>query len=266
MHMLSSAVEALLREVAATIVMPRYQLLEAHQISEKSPGDHVTIADQESEERLNEGLALILPDARMVGEEACAADPSLLDGLNSGLAWIIDPIDGTSNFASGKPPFAIMIALVNDGAAQAGWMLDPITGRICHALAGGGAFIDGQRIRSRVSDEPLPKAGISTLFMQPAVRAAFLSRAEGKLALADIPRCAGEQYPRIVLGQNDLALFERTLPWDHVPGALFVEEAGGMVARLDGSPYHFWDGRTGLLAAGSAAMWDFSAAILNEAG
>jgi fructose-1,6-bisphosphatase/inositol monophosphatase family enzyme len=266
MHALSSAVEKLLRDVAATIVMPRYQQLESHQISEKTPGEHVTIADQESEERLNEGLAQILPDARMIGEEACAADPSLLDGLSSGLAWIIDPIDGTSNFASGKPPFAIMVALVNDGTAQAGWMLDPMAGRMCHAFAGGGAFIDGERINARASGEALPKAGISTLFMHPEVRSAFLSRAEGKLALADIPRCAGEQYPRIVLGQNDLALFERTLPWDHVPGALFVEEAGGKVARLDGSPYHFWDGRTGLLAAGSAAMWDYSAAILNTAG
>ncbi len=55
--------------------------------------------------------------------------------------------------------------------------------------------------------------------------------------MADIPRCAAEQYPRIVLGVNDLAVFERTLPWDHAPGSLFVNEAGGKVARPDGSPY-----------------------------
>jgi fructose-1,6-bisphosphatase/inositol monophosphatase family enzyme len=263
MHKLSAPVEALLRDVAATIVMPRYQQLETHQISEKTPGDLVTIADKESEERLNEGLARILPESRMVGEEACTADPSLLDGLGSGVAWIIDPIDGTNNFASGKPPFAIMVALVADGEAKAGWMLDPITGRMCHAVQGGGAFINGARVQARGSGEPLPKAGISTLFMEPAVREAFLARSAGKLSLADIPRCAGEQYPRIVLGNNDLALFERVLPWDHVPGALFVDEAGGKVARLDESPYCFWDGRPGLLAASSARMWDLSAAILS---
>ncbi len=263
MHKLSAPVEALLRDVAATIVMPRYQQLEMHQISEKTPGDLVTIADKESEERLNEGLGGILPDSRMVGEEACTADPSLLDGLGSGLAWIIDPIDGTNNFASGKPPFAIMVGLVADGVALAGWMLDPIKGRMCHAVQGGGAFINGVRVQARGSGELLPKAGISTLFMEPAARETFLARSAGKLSLADIPRCAGEQYPRIVLGSNDLALFERVLPWDHVPGALFVEEAGGKVARLDGSPYRFWDGRPGLLAASSAQMWDLSAAILS---
>jgi fructose-1,6-bisphosphatase/inositol monophosphatase family enzyme len=264
MHSLHRDVAALMAKVAAEIVMPRYQSLGSHEMEEKTPGDLVTIADKESEIALNEGLARILPEARMVGEEACSADPTLLEGLDTGTAWIIDPIDGTNNFASGKPPFAIMVALVADGVAQAGWMLDPVSGRMCHAVAGGGAFVDGSRVQARGSGEALPKAGISTLFMEPEVRTAFLSRAEGKLALADIPRCAGEQYPRIVLGTNDLALFERVLPWDHVAGALFVEEAGGKVARLDGSPYHFWDGRSGLLAAGSPAMWNLSAEILNE--
>jgi fructose-1,6-bisphosphatase/inositol monophosphatase family enzyme len=263
MHALYKEVSALMTKVAAEIVMPRYQSLAAHEMEEKTPGDLVTIADKESELALNEGLARVEPSARMIGEEACTANPELLDGLKSGAAWIIDPIDGTNNFASGKPPFAIMVALVANGVAQAGWMLDPITGRMCHAVRGDGAFINGERVFARGSGEPLPMAGISTLFMDPQTRTAFLERAEGKLSLADIPRCAGEQYPRIVLGGNDLALFERVLPWDHVAGALFVEEAGGKVARLDGSPYHFWDGRSGLLAAGSAAMWDLSAAILN---
>jgi fructose-1,6-bisphosphatase/inositol monophosphatase family enzyme len=263
MHALHKDVSALMMKVAAEIVMPRYQSLAAHEMEEKTPGDLVTIADKESELALNEGLAQIEPSARMIGEEACAANPKLLDGLKSGAAWIIDPIDGTNNFASGRPPFAIMVALVEDGVAQVGWMLDPITGRMCHAVKGSGAFINGERVFARGSGEALPKAGISTLFMDPQTRTAFLGRAEGKLTLADIPRCAGEQYPRIVLGGNDLALFERVLPWDHVSGALFVEEAGGKVARLDGSAYQFWDGRSGLLAAGSPGMWDYSADILN---
>jgi fructose-1,6-bisphosphatase/inositol monophosphatase family enzyme len=264
MHVLHQDVTALMTKVAAEIVMPRYQSLAAHEMEEKTPGDLVTIADKESEIALNEGLAQIEPSARMIGEEACTANPKLLDGLKSGVAWIIDPIDGTNNFASGKPPFAIMVALVADGVTQAGWMLDPITGRMCHAVKGGGAFMNGERVFARGSGEALPKAGISTLFMAPQMRAAFLARAEGKLSLADIPRCAGEQYPRIVLGGNDLALFERVLPWDHVPGALFVEEAGGKVARLDGAAYQFWDGRTGLLAAHSPKMWHHVAAILND--
>jgi fructose-1,6-bisphosphatase/inositol monophosphatase family enzyme len=259
---LHGPVSALMREVADTVVVPRFRKLAAHEIVEKSPGELVTIADRESEERLNEGLFRILPEARLVGEEACAADPTLMNGLGSGAAWIIDPIDGTSNFAEGKPPFAIMIALVADGDIQAGWMLDPLTGRMCHASAGGGAWIDDDRVTTRPSGAPLPLAGISTLFMRPEDRDAFIARASGRMTLADIPRCCGEQYPRIVLGTVDLALYERVLPWDHAPGALFLAEAGGVVRRTDGSPYRIGDHRSGLLAAGSQRVWNEAATIL----
>ncbi len=244
--------------------MPRYQSLRAQDIEEKSPGDLVTIADKESEEMLAEGLLSLMPDAAVIGEEACAADPNLLGTLGQQLAWIIDPIDGTHNFAHGRPPFAIMIALVEGGNALASWIYDPLSHRMCTAARGAGAFINGEKVRARGSGAVLPVAGISTLFMDISVRETFLTRAAGKMSLADIPRCAGEQYPRIVLGGNDLALFERTLPWDHVPGVLFLEEAGGRAARLDGSPYHFWEQGSGLLAAGSPAMWDRAADSLNR--
>lgn len=261
---LGQQVAELMRETAHAVILPRYQALAADQIQEKAPGDLVTIADKESEAMLSEGLAKLLPEAAIIGEEACAADPALLPTLGDQLAWIIDPIDGTHNFAHGQPPFAIMIALVDGGQAQASWIYDPLAERLCSALRGKGAAIDGRKVTARESGAALPVAGISTLFMDPAVRDGFLERATGKMTLADIPRCAGEQYPRIVLGQNDLALFERTLPWDHVPGALFLEEAGGKVARLDGSPYRYSDSRIGLLAAASEAIWERSAAVLRE--
>ena len=259
---LGRAVTALMQATAEAVILPRYQSLSADEIEEKSPGDLVTIADKESEAMLSEGLARLLPEAAIIGEEACAADPALLDTLGQQLAWIIDPIDGTHNFAHGHPPFAIMIALVDGGEALQSWIYDPLTARLCTATRGAGAYINGERMIARPSGAPIPIAGISTLFMKPEVREAFLARAAGQLQLADIPRCAGEQYPRIALGGNDLALFERTLPWDHVAGALFLHEAGGKVARLDGSPYHFWDRRTGLLGAGSPEMWERGAAIL----
>jgi fructose-1,6-bisphosphatase/inositol monophosphatase family enzyme len=257
------AVCALLRATAEKIILPRYQALASHEIEEKSPGDLVTIADKESEAMLSDGLKALLPEAAIIGEEACAADAALLSTLGQQLAWIIDPIDGTHNFAHGKPPFAIMIALVEAGEAKASWIYDPLTKRLCTAFRGVGAFINGEQLTAQASGAALPVAGISTLFMDPLVRETFLSRATGQMTLADIPRCAGEQYPRIALGGNDLALFERTLPWDHVPGVLFLEEAGGKAARLDGSPYRFWEHGTGLLAAGSPKMWDQAAKILN---
>jgi fructose-1,6-bisphosphatase/inositol monophosphatase family enzyme len=262
MHALNSPVEALLRDVAAAVVMPRYQQLETHQITEKTPGDLVTIADQESELRLSEGLTRILPEARIVGEEGCAAAPSLLDHLERGTAWIIDPIDGTGNFAAGRPHFALMVALVADGEVIAGWIYDPLRNRLCHAHHNGGAWIDGERVTARTSGAALPIAAISTKFMDAAQRADFIARSKGKFTLVDVPLCAGEQYPRIALGENDLSVFERTLPWDHVPGAQFLTEAGGHIARMDGLPYRFWDNRTGLLGAGSRQIWDAAAEVL----
>jgi fructose-1,6-bisphosphatase/inositol monophosphatase family enzyme len=263
MDALSASVAALMRRVAAEVVMPRYRNLAQHEVIEKAADDLVTIADREAELWLHEGLAKLLPDAGVVGEEAVAADPSVLAKLGSGLNWLIDPIDGTGNFAAGYPPFGLMIALVSDGIVQAGWMLDPLTDRLCCAASGRGATINGELVTARSTGASLPVAGISLLFADPETRMNLKARAEGQLAMADIPRCAAEQYPRIVLGVNDLAVFERTYPWDHAPGSLFVNEAGGKVARPDGSAYVIGaDPGKGLLAACSPAMWEQAAAIV----
>ena len=262
MHALHEAVSRLMREVAATIVLPRFRNLAAGDVSEKTPGDPVTIADRESEIRLHEGLLALLPDAGVVGEEATAATPALLDRIGDGAVWIIDPIDGTWNFANGRPPFAIMVALLHDGVREAGWMLDPLADRMCHAARGQGAWIDDCRVTALGTGGARLIGGISTLFMTPAKAATLEAKVAGRIDLAPIPRCCGEQYPRLVLSENDVALFERVLPWDHAPGALFLEEASGTVRRPDGSAYIVGDRRTGMLAAASPAIWDEAAAIL----
>ncbi|MGC4252335.1 MAG: inositol monophosphatase family protein [Sphingobium sp.] len=259
---LHEPVAALMRQVARDIVMPRYRNLAAHEISEKAADDFVTIADRESELRLAEGLAAILPEAAIIGEEACAADPAILERAGDGLNWIVDPIDGTGNFASGKPPFGIMIALADAGTTLAGWIFDPLTSRLCHARLGGGSHIDDERVHARESGADLPIAALAVYFMTPEERAGIQSRSTGKFALVDIPRCAAEQYPRLVLGQNDISVFSRTLPWDHAAGTLFLNEAGGCCQRLDGSPYRVGDQRRGLLGASSPRLWDMAADTL----
>ena len=256
------AVSALMRQVGADVVMPRFQALAAHEVVEKGPGDLVTIADRESELRLGEGLAGILPEARIIGEEAVSADASLLDGIGDGLAWIIDPIDGTSNFAEGITPFAIMIALIDGGEVIGGWILDPLTGRLLHAAKGEGAFLDGRRITARPTGAALPVAALATHYLPTEIRADFEARAPGRLENVAVPRCAGEQYPRVILGQNDAALFWRALPWDHAPGALILTEAGGRIARFDGAPYRLAAPGFGLLAASTPQLWDEVRGIL----
>lgn len=252
----------LMRMVARDIVLPRYRNLTADQISEKAADDFVTIADKESEERLAQGLVALLPEAGVIGEEACAADPSILDRAGDGLNWIIDPIDGTGNFAAGRPPFGIMIALADAGTTIAGWILDPLTGRLCHAASNMGATIDGETVTARESGADLPIAALAVYFMTDEERADIARRADGRFTLVDIPRCAAEQYPRLVLGHNDVSVFARSLPWDHAAGTLLLNEAGGRCTRLDGSPYRVGDTRRGLLGASSPRMWDRAAEIL----
>jgi fructose-1,6-bisphosphatase/inositol monophosphatase family enzyme len=254
---LDKEVAALLRRVAAEAILPRYQTLAAHEVVAKAANDMVTIADTEAEVLLADGLAGILPEAAIVGEEAVHADPALAARLDSGLCWIIDPVDGTNNFAAGKPPFGIILALSDGGETQSGWIYDPLQDRLCIAHKGKGAFVNGERVIARPTGETPPIAAISTVFLDPAARAAVQQRIAPYYTLVDIPRCAAEQYPRLVLGVNDISVFERTLPWDHAAGVLFVNEAGGMAARPDGSPYRTdQHGQKGLFAASSPALFD----------
>lgn len=254
---LTQAVHAVMREAADRAIMPRYQTLTASEITAKAADDLVTVADTEAEVILAEGLARILPEAAIVGEEAVHGDPALMERLGDSLCWIIDPVDGTNNFAAGRPPFGILIALAEAGEAVAGWIWDPLRQRLCHAHKGQGAWIGDERVFARTSGQTPPIAAISLVFADLDKRERLKAGIAPHYRLVDIPRCAAEQYPRIVLGENDITIFERTLAWDHAAGALLLNEAGGKCARPDGSPYrvdrHL---EPGMLGAASPALWD----------
>jgi fructose-1,6-bisphosphatase/inositol monophosphatase family enzyme len=259
---LHKEVSALLRSVAAQVVLPRFRALAGHEIAIKSAGEIVTIADREAELRLHEGLAALGLGARIVGEEAAERDPALLDHVGDGLVWLIDPLDGTANFAAGREPFGMMIALVEDGIPLAGWMFDPLSGRLCHAARGEGATCDGVLVRTRPTDALRPRAALGTHFLAPDRRTRVHARADLDLEVVAVPRCAAESYPRLVLGTDDIALFQRILPWDHAAGALFLTEAGGRITHWDGFPYRVGGSGVGVLAAASEMLWERAADIL----
>lgn len=264
--MLYDAVSALMRGVAAQAVMPHYRLLSARDISEKSPGELVTIADREAEARLHAGLLALSREygisARIIGEEAVAGDAGLLDDVGTGLVWLVDPLDGTANFAAGREPFGMMIALVEDGEPLEGWILAPLSGRMCHAARGRGARFNGHAVRAAGTGQQKPRAALGTHFLPPAKRGQVHDRASAVLDVRPVPRCAAESYARLVLGQDDVALFQRILPWDHAAGALFLKEAGGVITHWDGSPYRIGGPGKGVLAAATQNMWDIAAANL----
>lgn len=250
-------VAAILREVAAAEIVPRFRTLAAGDIREKGPGDLVTVADEAAERVLAARLTDLLPGSRVVGEEAAAADPVILSRLSTGAepVWIIDPVDGTYNFAHGRPVFAVLLALAVGGRTLAGWIYDPMGGRMAIAQAGEGAWMAGQRLRA-LPGGPLPdlRGSLSTKFFDPAERArieALRPLFAGTYRLF----CAGHEYLNLITGQGQFALYNRTMPWDHAAGALAFAEAGGHVARWDGNPYGPADVTGGILLAPDPQTW-----------
>ena len=264
MSVLDREILALMRRVNEAAILPLYRALEDAQIEAKAPGDVVTVADRAAEALLTEALAAFEPALPVVGEEAAHADPAVQDAL-AGDCWIVDPLDGTRNFARGEPPFGIIIARAEGGVARSGWIYDCLSGRFCAAHEGSGAFIDGERVQAKATGETPPLAAISLIFMEEARREAVRRHVAPHYRLTDIPYCAAEQYPRLALGVNDVSIFERTLAWDHAAGVLWLNEAGGKAARPDGSPYRVdeWE-KPGLLGAASPALWDDLAARMAE--
>jgi len=251
-------VGALVREVAATVVLPRFRHLATDEIEQKAPGDLVTVADRESEEALTRGLTALLPGSIVVGEEAVAADPRVLDRVGEGGAvWIVDPVDGTNNFAAGKTPFAVMVALLRAGEPVASWILDVVDDRMTVAEAGSGATIDGVRVKTR-ADDPGPAAlhgVVAHKYLTADLRAQSAANAHRLGRVTAGRHCAGYEYPAVATDEQQFALFWRILPWDHVPGSLILREAGGTVLHLDGSDYRPTDSERGLLVAPNPDVW-----------
>jgi fructose-1,6-bisphosphatase/inositol monophosphatase family enzyme len=262
---LDEEILALLQFAAERSIMPRWRNLRPSEIEDKQTDDPVTIADREVEQFLTEALTRLAPGVAVVGEEAAHADPTVLDAL-AGACWIIDPIDGTSNFAAGKGHFATMVALADAGETIAGWIYDPQRRRMCRARRGEGAFIDKQRIAASSSGAQPSRLAAMTRYMPPDRRTLFESEIAPLYTLVQAPGCAAEQYSLVASGEHDIAIYERVLAWDHAAGCLFLNEAGGCCARQDGSSYRVDSGRKGLIAAADPAEWDRFVDVLDQAG
>jgi myo-inositol-1(or 4)-monophosphatase len=231
------------------------------QVSLKGAGDFVSNADRKSEETLREELTRARPAYGWLGEET-GADRGT-DGMHR---WIVDPLDGTTNFLHGLPQWAISIALERKGEITAGVILDPVKDEIFVAEKGGGAWMNDRRIRvsaRRDMTEMLFGTGI------PFADSKHLPRFIRDLAHL-MPRCAGVR--RMGAASLDLAyvaagrfdgFWERNLkPWDVAAGALIVREAGGFVRDIDEDgrdPIH-----SGSIMAANAEVADAFQAILRK--
>ncbi len=256
-------VQELLQEVSATCSEPRFGHLAPAESWEKMPGEVVTVADEESEAMLTERLPALFP-APVVGEEGCARDPATMSALGADWAWVVDPVDGTANFAAGRPDWAVMVALLRSGSAVMGWIWLPVSGRMYVAERGSGATANGSALaRPSAEGDPAKLRGVVPERLLPDDYVAKLRARRRRLAdVSEGLYCAGAEYPALVEGHRDFINFWRGLPWDHAPGALLAEEAGCTVRHLDGTPYRAGVVRTGLLAAAGDGAWDAACSAL----
>ncbi|MGF1640310.1 MAG: inositol monophosphatase family protein [Rhodospirillales bacterium] len=264
------AVIAIVRGVAAAEILPRFRNLAAGDVvAKRSPADLVTVADTEAERRLAAALTVLAPTSRVVGEEAAEHDPGLLAALAGPVpVWLVDPVDGTRNFAHGKPCFAVIVAYCAGGETLAGWIHDPLADATAWAVRGGGAWLrtpEGVLRLRTAAARPLESTTGSVGWR--VARRVQTDRAQGLAVPARTVRygCVGREYMDLGRGALDFALYTRLKPWDHAAGVLIHAEAGGF-ARLvdDGTPYRPAPAiqEATLLLAADRESWEALATVL----
>jgi fructose-1,6-bisphosphatase/inositol monophosphatase family enzyme len=238
-------VEDAIRKAAAAEIMPRFRQLAAHEIDQKSgPHDLVTDADRNAERHLTQVLGALLPGSVVVGEEAVHVDPETYEAIQGDApVWIVDPVDGTRQFVRGETGFCMLVALARQGELLASWTYAPARDQLATAVKGGGAFLDGVRLRSGAPD---PARDLEVATSHPDYTTDAQKRA--LLGLwADGVRTrpcgsAGLEYLAIARGELDSTAFSWEAAWDHAAGLLLVEEAGGAHLTLTGEPFRITGG------------------------
>jgi myo-inositol-1(or 4)-monophosphatase len=203
------------------------------QVSHKGPADFVSAADRKAEDILREELSRVRPAYGFLMEES-----GVVEGTDPVHTWIVDPLDGTTNFLHGIPQFAISVALQRNDQIVAGVVYNPILDELYVAERGGGAFLNDRRLRVAARRE-LPECVIGTgiPFLGHGDHGRFLGELTRVMReVAGIRRCgaASLDLAWVASGRLD-GFWERSLkPWDMAAGLLLVREAGGFVTDMDG--------------------------------
>lgn len=251
----------LIKEVALDKIVPRFQKLEAHEIATKtSPSDLVTIADIEAEEELTRIFKDILPNSYVVGEEAVSkneVDIGLL-GTESDPIWVIDPVDGTYNFAHGKPVFATIVALVHGGQTVQSWIYDIPNDRFAIAEQGSGVELSGAHVEYPKMTQPLSDTCgfIAHRFLPDKMKKELKDVLEQQFGDIKTHLCCAHEYLDILAGERYFSFYSRIRPWDHLAGAMMLEEAGGYLRKWDKSPYRAGDEQGGLICTPDESTWN----------
>ncbi|MFP5394312.1 MAG: inositol monophosphatase family protein [Gammaproteobacteria bacterium] len=238
--MLNTAIKAARR--AASVIQRASFDVDRLTITEKNPNDFVTDIDQAAEQAIVETLLKAYPDHAILAEES---GPSANLNDESEYAWIIDPIDGTTNFMHGYPNYCVSIALSQRGVITQAVVYDPVRNDLFTATKGAGAYLNDKRIRVTRSDRLANALIASGHGAGPAKRDDFLKMYPAVGERCQAIRCSGSavlELANVAAGRSD-AFFEKGLkPWDIAAGALLVTEAGGIVGEFNGESEYLYKG------------------------
>lgn len=251
------------RRVAATEITPHFRSLDPEDIDSKSaPDDLVTKADRSAEAALTLRLKSVLPDAAIVGEEAISADKSLLEKIGrGGRCVIIDPIDGTWNYAHGSATYGVIIAVVEDGETIFGMLYDPSFDDWIIARKGAGAVFSGAaRTPRQLTLKPVATKleetfGFVGLYLFDGDHRAKIASHLPKFRRTMTLRCSCHEYRMLATGASQFCLNGMLNAWDHAAGVLIYQEAGGFTRLLDGRNYKPTLTEGHLLNTASEELW-----------
>lgn len=236
----------IVRDVAKAEILPRFRRLSDGAVSFKTSFDDlVTEADVASEKALTQRFQTLLPHAVIIGEEAVSEDESVLDQIDTDeLIVIIDPIDGTWNFAHGLSTFGVLIAAIYQGETVYGLLYDPLNDDWIETSLGEGSWFvrpDQLPRRLMLSKQPVDSKLVGFfspfLFEDSAVRERVAIQ-QVSYARSSNLRCCCHEYRTMVQNGVDFFISPKPKVWDHAAGILAYQESGGYVCMLDGSPYN----------------------------
>ncbi|THH35220.1 inositol monophosphatase [Aliishimia ponticola] len=252
----------LVRRAARTEIMPRFRALDAGQISQKSSvTDLVTEADTSAEALIARGLQIAFPSAVIVGEEMSETHTDYREKLEQAeLGFLIDPIDGTWNFAHGLPLFGTMIAVCRFGRPVFGLIFDPIGNDAIWAdidtpSTWTGVSGRSRRVTTRARANLAQMTGIIEPNFMPLPHRRAAMEACFDLAHAWTLRCSAHHYRLLAEGAVDFVMASKLAPWDHAAGVMLCQQAGGYSAMLDGTAYTTSITSGYLLSAADEATW-----------
>lgn len=258
----TTAIINLVRRTAKAEILPRFRNLSAGAISTKSGRfDLVTEADEAAEAMLLRGLQRMFPHALVVGEEMAAKQDDIRGQLaKAELAFIVDPVDGTWNFAHGLPLYGVILSVTRFGKPVFGLLYDPMMDDWIIAEENAPALMSrsmgaAREIRVSQGARPADLSGFVHLYLLPEDKRAQMAALLPGFARTQMLRCSCQEYRMLAQGAMDFAISGTMNPWDHAAGVLICQQAGGVVRMLDGAAYNAGMTQGYVLAAPDEASW-----------